>query len=194
MPECDLCQKETPSPIYNWAVPQASPVIKMIIITRRRRVKIPGNLKIEEFQKISLLGTAYILRKVLSINWIKIPPKPLPWKLVASRRTGQYKQRKKKNNNNDNNNNNNYNNNNKKHPSKHQYRGTPKDQPFGHSPYFTKSTVYQLNNDSPCPPPSPPPQPLPRKLGTRRYKMRKKKMIIVKVNYNNHKNLPESNF
>ena len=28
--------------------------------------KIPGNINIEELQKISLLGTAHILRKVLS--------------------------------------------------------------------------------------------------------------------------------
>jgi len=30
--------------------------------------KIPGNIKMEELQKISLLGTAHILRKVLSIK------------------------------------------------------------------------------------------------------------------------------
>ena len=36
-----------------------------------------------------------------------------------------------------------------KNSRKHQYRGTPKNQPFGYSPYFTKSAVYQLNNDTP---------------------------------------------
>ena len=30
--------------------------------------KIPGNINIEELQKISLLDTAHILRKVLSTN------------------------------------------------------------------------------------------------------------------------------
>ena len=44
-------------------------------------------------------------------------------------------------------------------------------------------------------PPSPPPPPpaAPEETGNWTvYKMRKKKMIIIKVNYNNHKNLPES--
>jgi len=30
--------------------------------------KLPGNINIKELQKISLLGTAYILQKVLSTN------------------------------------------------------------------------------------------------------------------------------
>ena len=30
--------------------------------------KIPGKISLEEFQKITLLGTAHILRKVLSID------------------------------------------------------------------------------------------------------------------------------
>ena len=62
-----------------------------------------------------------------------------------------------------------------KNPWKHQYRGTPKDQATGYSPYFTKSAVYKLNNDSP--------QPLPRKLVASRspgqYKLQKKKNITV---------------
>ena len=44
-----------------------------------------------------------------------------------------------------------------KNSRKHQYRGTPKDQPFGYSPYFTKSAVYQLNNNTRPPHTHPPP-------------------------------------
>ena len=43
-------------------------IIIIIIIITRRRIKIPGIITIEELQKISLLGTAYILLKVLSTN------------------------------------------------------------------------------------------------------------------------------
>ena len=35
---------------------------------RKYMEKIPGNINIEELQQISLLGTAHILRKVLSTN------------------------------------------------------------------------------------------------------------------------------
>jgi len=31
--------------------------------------KIPGDTKIQELQKITLLGTSHILRKALSIKW-----------------------------------------------------------------------------------------------------------------------------
>ena len=52
--------------------------------------KIPTNINTEELPKISLLGTAHILQNVLSTNYMKTPPKPLPRKLGASRSPGQY--------------------------------------------------------------------------------------------------------
>ena len=50
--------------------------------------KIPGNINIEELQKISLLGTAHILRKVLSTKKVISPPPPTPRFGAAPKETG----------------------------------------------------------------------------------------------------------